>query len=478
MTNKIKESNITDGAVTSDKIAPGTIANDRLAGSIAISKLATDPTNASNIASGTLANARLTGSGALTINGTSIALGASGNIVAGTDWQSVVHADGSTNTTGVAGRGYFINTFSAAHTFVLPSSPSVGDEIEIKDYNRTFHTNNVTIDRNGSNLDGVALNTTLEIQGQAVKFVYMDATKGWSLVNSDTTISIGATYTSATGGTVSTSGDYKIHLFNSTSNFVVSSVGNAEGGKCSYAVVAGGGGGGQCRAGGGGAGGFREGKTTDDTYSASPIVAPDGLALSVQTYPISVGGGGSGAGCRAHHGSPGTTSSFSTITSAGGGGAASDGSPTTGESGGSAGGGANSGPGGTGNTPPVSPPQGNNGGNSIIGSSGGGGGGATAVGGNMPNPTTAGTGGAGATTSISGSPVARAGGGGGGSSGSGAPGGTGGGAGGQGGGNPTAQGASGTANTGGGGGGSSEPGSGGGGSGGSGVVILRYKYQN
>ena len=50
MSNKIKESNITDGAVTSDKIAPGTIANDRLAGSIAISKLATDPTNASNIA--------------------------------------------------------------------------------------------------------------------------------------------------------------------------------------------------------------------------------------------------------------------------------------------------------------------------------------------------------------------------------------------------------------------------------------------
>jgi len=31
MTNKIKESNITDGAVTSDKLASGTVANDRLA---------------------------------------------------------------------------------------------------------------------------------------------------------------------------------------------------------------------------------------------------------------------------------------------------------------------------------------------------------------------------------------------------------------------------------------------------------------
>src|SRR6056300_633216 len=33
MSNKIKESNITDGAVTSDKLASGTVANDRLANS-------------------------------------------------------------------------------------------------------------------------------------------------------------------------------------------------------------------------------------------------------------------------------------------------------------------------------------------------------------------------------------------------------------------------------------------------------------
>ena len=92
MANKIKDSNITPGTIAADKLAGG-ITNSQLAGSIATSKLATDLSNASNISSGTLANARLTGSGAITINGTSIALGASGTIVAGTDWQAVKTAN-------------------------------------------------------------------------------------------------------------------------------------------------------------------------------------------------------------------------------------------------------------------------------------------------------------------------------------------------------------------------------------------------
>ena len=115
MTNKIKESNISDGAVTSNKIAPGTIATDRMA---------TDPTNASNLASGTVANARLTGSGAITINGTSVSLG--GSVTAGTDWQAVVTSD----TTMVAGKGYFVDSSGGAVTMTLPASPSLGVTIQ------------------------------------------------------------------------------------------------------------------------------------------------------------------------------------------------------------------------------------------------------------------------------------------------------------------------------------------------------------
>src|SRR5210317_842244 len=235
MANRIKESNITPGAVTSDKIAPGTVSASNISpGTISSDK----------IAPGTIANDRLANTG-ITINGTTIALGASGTIVAGTDWQSVVTADGSTATTASAGEGYFIDTTSNAHTINLPSSPSQGDEVHIVDYAGTFGTNNVTVGRNGSNIDGSASNATLETNRLNVRFVYIDATKGWRAIFDDASESYGATYIAATGGTVTTSGNYKIHTFTGDGCFVVCSVGNPAGStSVSYMVVAGGGGGG------------------------------------------------------------------------------------------------------------------------------------------------------------------------------------------------------------------------------------------
>jgi hypothetical protein len=58
----------------------------------------------------------------------------------------------------------------------------------------------------------------------------MDGTKGWSLINEDTTTGLGAAiFISATGGTVTTSGDYKIHTFTGDGCFVVSCAGNPAG---------------------------------------------------------------------------------------------------------------------------------------------------------------------------------------------------------------------------------------------------------
>src|SRR5210317_304643 len=162
---KITNTGLADDAVTSDKVADGVI-------------------SAADVADGTLTNAKLVNSG-ITINGTSIALGASGEIVAGTDWQSVVTADGSTATTASAGESYFIDTTSNAHTINLPSSPTQGDEVHIVDYAGTFGTNNVTVGRNGSNIDGSASNATLETNRLNVRFVYIDATKGWRAIFDD-----------------------------------------------------------------------------------------------------------------------------------------------------------------------------------------------------------------------------------------------------------------------------------------------------
>jgi hypothetical protein len=416
------------------------------------------------------------------------------------EWQAVHVADGSTGLTAVSGRGYFINTTSATQTVTLPASPAIGDTISIVDYASTFATNNVTIDPGSNKIEGSTNDGILSTNDQTHTLVFTDSTQGWKIVNQDTAANIQAAYTSATGGTVTTSGNFKIHSFTGDGNFVVASVGNAAGGgayasKVDYLVVAGGAGGGWDRAGGGGAGGFREGRVSSPAYTASPLVAPDGLTISAQTYPITVGAGGAGGNNSSNPvkpGQAGSPSTFSTITSAGGGGGGAASPATDGIAGGSGGGAAGPGCGAAGNTPPVSPPQGNAGGNTPSTKHGSGGGGATAAGvtGDGPlNPGTAASkGGAGATTHITGSPVTYAGGGGGGFSDGGSgcspfPGGAGGAGGGANGGSyPGGQGSAASANLGGGGGGGSNgPNSspdGNGGAGGKGIVIIRYKYQN
>jgi len=397
--------------------------------------------------------------------------------------------------TAVAGTGYFVNTTSGAITVTLPSSPTAGDTVGIADYANTADTNNITIGRNGSNIQGVANDFVINTEGGTIVLIYVDATKGWLSIDAAQTSDI-ANFVTATGGCITTCGDYKIHTFTGPGTFTVTCAGSPIGSNAvDYLVVAGGAGGGARGGGGGGAGGYRE---SSGTASGSYTVSPRGsgvsaLPVSVTGYPITIGGGGTGGIYNSTAPTNGVNSVFSTITSTGGGGGGhfTPSSVTTqaGQPGGSGGGGNGYGagvshpgpsvywPGGTGNTPPVSPPQGTNGGNghtpySAPQITGGGGGGAVCAGqpGQSTQPTCVrANGGDGGTSSIDGTPTARAGGGGG----AGAHNGDGG-AGGGGDGGP--EGIAGTTNTGGGG-GSGSVCAGNGGNGGSGIVIIRYKYQ-
>jgi hypothetical protein len=285
--------------------------------------------------------------------------------------------------------------------------------------------------------------------------------------------------TAATGGTITTSGNFRIHTFNSSDNFIVNTVIGA--GTVEYLIVAGGGGGGFLFGGGGGAGGFLTGTVN----------------LTAGTYAITVGAGGSTDTNGLSTPRAGNSSSAFGITAFGGAGGTPGLTNATNTaafcpSGGSGGGGGNYSTqnlyltmgqiGGNGTAG-----QGNAGGHSSWWGSadwggGGGGGGAGFPGGAAPQgngPTGGGgSGGSGRASSISGTSVFYAGGGaggghnvrnGGGSGGGGIAGGSAGAAG------------NGTANTGGGGGGggggSTAAGNQIGASGGSGVVIIRYRFQ-
>ena len=345
----------------------------------------------------------------------------------------------------------------------------------------TLPTGTISLSQVNTELDISPSSTTINMGATAVRTL-ADAPSG-AIAMSDLQGKSNAQFIQATGGTIATQGDFKVHTFNSNATFTVQGVGNEAGSNTvEYLVVAGGGSGGAGYGGGGGAGGFRV------NY---PSPAAGGLPVSAQGYPITIGGGASGAPNARYttKGQDGSNSTFSSITSEGGGGGGAlepQYGGAQGLSGGSGGGAgaANSSPStadGAGNSPPVSPPQGNPGGHAFGVTSpyrgGGGGGGASETGGNAPqSPAAGGAGGDGTANSITGSPVTYAGGGGGGvypTSGSpNAPGGDGGG--GNGGGPSTGQ--AGGTNLGGGSGaaGGLRNGSN---SGGSGKVVIRYKFQ-
>ena len=114
----------------------------------------------------------VTGSGTTGVGQLSFA-----EVSGGTSWQAVV----TSNTTMVAGEGYFVNTTSGAITMTLPSSATQGDEVSVIDYAGTADTNNITIGRNSHNIQGSAADLTVSVERAGFTLVYVDSTQGWLL---------------------------------------------------------------------------------------------------------------------------------------------------------------------------------------------------------------------------------------------------------------------------------------------------------
>ena len=125
-----------------------------------------------------------------TVSGTGIKLPAAST--------SIVYSDGTNINKGMVSQGWFtptgnytavagdqllVNTSSsginAAATMTLPASPSVGDEVTIVDSGNFAASNNITIGRNSSNINGTAGDLTISTDSAAFTLVYINATRGW-----------------------------------------------------------------------------------------------------------------------------------------------------------------------------------------------------------------------------------------------------------------------------------------------------------
>jgi len=98
----------------------------------------------------------------------------------GNPWGSIDNTDSPYAI--AANDRVFVDTSGGAVTITLPGSPLVGDQIRVLDLASTFDTNNLTIARNGNNINGAAADLVVSTEDSALGLVYTGATYGWKLI--------------------------------------------------------------------------------------------------------------------------------------------------------------------------------------------------------------------------------------------------------------------------------------------------------
>lgn len=140
--------------------------------------------SALGVASGGTGAGSFTANYVLLGNGTSsfqtIAPGSSGNILTsnGTTWASsappvggISYTKVTSTTTATDKQGLIADTGGGAFTINLPATPSTGFQVIIADGDN-WATNNLTVGRNGSTIEGLAQDLVCDITGASVTLIY------------------------------------------------------------------------------------------------------------------------------------------------------------------------------------------------------------------------------------------------------------------------------------------------------------------
>ena len=88
----------------------------------------------------------------------------------------------SSNTTLQAADLIAADTSGGSFTLTLPLNPSNGDAVDIFDFSDTFDTNNLTIARNGTKIEGIEENLVCNVEGAYFTMIYTGATRGWQIL--------------------------------------------------------------------------------------------------------------------------------------------------------------------------------------------------------------------------------------------------------------------------------------------------------
>lgn len=96
-------------------------------------------------------------------------------------WRTfgLVENDGSTIIKAYQNGQFAISTNGQPATIQLPTVVLEGMQLSILDADGTANTHNITIDRNGHNINGSASNLTINTNRASLNLVYIDTTNGW-----------------------------------------------------------------------------------------------------------------------------------------------------------------------------------------------------------------------------------------------------------------------------------------------------------
>jgi acyl CoA:acetate/3-ketoacid CoA transferase alpha subunit len=85
----------------------------------------------------------------------------------------------TTTYTAVAGDRITANTDGGPFTVTLPSSPADYTEVTFADHGGNWKTNNLTVARNGSNINGLGEDLVCDVAAKQITLRYEGATIGW-----------------------------------------------------------------------------------------------------------------------------------------------------------------------------------------------------------------------------------------------------------------------------------------------------------